>query len=160
MCKSVGDIIDDQVKSRMFGFSLIARAKDCFQCITNGTIQTWKELEDKFLKRYYFNAQFVERKIAITSFVQEEAMPLSDAWERFKLILRKCLNHNTGSIEEITHFMDGLRTHTRMFLDVSVWGTLRLKPMKSWKHWLRTCVRMSIIQASGNETKRCPFSLF
>lgn len=73
MCKSGGDIIDDQIKLCLCGFSLIGRTKDWFHCIPNGTIQTWEELKVKFLERYYANAQFVDRKVTITSFSQEEA---------------------------------------------------------------------------------------
>ncbi|KAK2369112.1 hypothetical protein QL285_082265 [Trifolium repens] len=38
---------DSQIKLRLFGFTLIGRAKDWLQCIPSGTITTWKELEDK-----------------------------------------------------------------------------------------------------------------
>lgn len=56
MCKPSGDISDDQVKLHLLGFSLIGHTKEWLQCILNGTIQTWKELKDKFLERYYSNA--------------------------------------------------------------------------------------------------------
>lgn len=32
------DVAEDQVKLQLFGFSLIGRAKDWLQCISNGTI--------------------------------------------------------------------------------------------------------------------------
>lgn len=47
MCRST-EATDDQVKFRLFGFSLIGEAKDWLLYLSNGTIQTWKELEDKF----------------------------------------------------------------------------------------------------------------
>lgn len=53
MCKPPGvevEIVDDQVKLRFFGFSLIGRANDCLLCIPNRKIQPWKEPEDKFLE--------------------------------------------------------------------------------------------------------------
>lgn len=78
VCKPT-DVTDDQVKLCLFGFSLIGRVKDLLKCLPNGTIQTWKGLEDKFLEIYYSNAQFVERKAAISNFSQEESESLSDA---------------------------------------------------------------------------------
>lgn len=51
----------------------------------------------------------MERKTAITTFAQEEVESLSDAWERFKLLLQKFPNHNISSIEQMAHFIDGLR---------------------------------------------------
>lgn len=78
MCKLTGEITDDQLKLRLFGLSLIGRTKDLLECISNGIIHTWKELEDKFLERYYSNAQFVEIKTAISNFSKEESKSLSD----------------------------------------------------------------------------------
>ena len=68
MCKSTGDITGDHVKLHLFGFSIIGRAYDWLQCIPNSAIQTWKELEEMFLERYYSNAQLVERKSIISTF--------------------------------------------------------------------------------------------
>ena len=45
------DITEDQVKLRLFRFSLIGRAKDWLLFLQNGTIQTWKELKDKSTKK-------------------------------------------------------------------------------------------------------------
>lgn len=89
MCK-LNEVIDDQIKLRLFGFSLMDQAKDWLKCILNGTIQTWKELEDKFFERYFSNAQFVERKVEISNYGQRESESLSDAWERFNLLFQKC----------------------------------------------------------------------
>lgn len=41
MCKPI-DVTEDQVKLRLFGFSLIRRAKDWLFCLPNGTIWAWK----------------------------------------------------------------------------------------------------------------------
>lgn len=43
------------------------------------------------------------------------------------------LNHNMSSIEQMTHFTDGLRTQTRMLLDASIGRTLRLKTNEELK---------------------------
>lgn len=69
----------------------------------------------------------MERKVSIFNFDQDEFESLSDAWEMYKLLLRKCLNHTMSSMEQMTHFISRKKTPTRMFLDVSSWGTLRVK---------------------------------
>lgn len=68
MCKPTCDITKDQIKLHLFGFYLIGRVKDWLKCIPNGTIKTWKEMEEKFLERHYSNAQFVETKATISNF--------------------------------------------------------------------------------------------
>lgn len=89
-----------------FGFSLIGHMTNWLQYTINGTLHTWKELEYKFLERYYSNAQFLERKTTISNFAKKECESLFDAWERFNLLLPKCLNHNMSVIEHMTHFID------------------------------------------------------
>ncbi|KAK2356637.1 hypothetical protein QL285_093965 [Trifolium repens] len=43
------NVTEDQKKMRLFAFSLTGPAKDWLQCLPRGSIETWKELEDKFL---------------------------------------------------------------------------------------------------------------
>ena len=47
------NVSDDKKKLRLFAFSLTGPAKDWLQCLPRGTIATWKELEDKFLERFF-----------------------------------------------------------------------------------------------------------
>lgn len=67
----------------------------------------------------------MDRRTTIMSFSQEEYESLPKAWEIFKQLLCKCLNHNIKSMEQLTQFISGLTTPTRMFLDASTRGTLR-----------------------------------
>lgn len=46
-------VIEDQVKLKLFSFSLVDRVKDWLSCLPNGVIRTWKELEDKFFERFF-----------------------------------------------------------------------------------------------------------
>lgn len=49
MCQPKG-IIEDQVKLKLFSFSLVGRAKDWILRLPNRVVITWKELEDKFME--------------------------------------------------------------------------------------------------------------
>lgn len=81
-------VTEYQVKLRLFGFSLIGRAKDLLLCLPNGTIQTWKELEDKFLETFFTTTKFSDQRAKIVNFEQQETKSLYDSWERFNLLLR------------------------------------------------------------------------
>ncbi|XP_050896168.1 uncharacterized protein LOC127102889 [Lathyrus oleraceus] len=61
MCKPT-DVTENQVKLRLFGFSLIGREKYWLIFLLNGTIQTWKELKDKFLEIFFTTTQFIEHQ--------------------------------------------------------------------------------------------------
>ncbi|GAU10391.1 hypothetical protein TSUD_422810, partial [Trifolium subterraneum] len=118
MCRPEG-YTDSQIKLRLFGFTLIGRAKDWLQCIPSGTITTWKELEDKFLERFFTNDMFLARRADITGFEQGESESLYEAYERFKLLLRKCPNHSLDNMEQMQMFIRGLRMQSRMLIDAS-----------------------------------------
>lgn len=79
MCRPT-EVSEDQVKLRLFGFLLIERAKDWLLFLPNETIQTWKELEDNFLERFFTTTQFAERRAEITNFEQQEIESLYDSW--------------------------------------------------------------------------------
>lgn len=76
---------------------------------------------------YYSNEHFMERRTSITNFSQDKYEPLSEAWERFKLLLCKCPNHNMNFMEQLTHLIGRLTISSQMFLDASSGGTLITK---------------------------------
>jgi hypothetical protein len=55
------NVTEDQKKLRLFAFSHTSPAKDWLQCLPRGTIATWKDLEDKFLERFFIHT-FSSRK--------------------------------------------------------------------------------------------------
>lgn len=116
MCKLDG-VPESQIKMRLFGFSLTGREKDWLHCLISGTIQTWTELKDEFLERFYTIAPFVERMDDASTFEQGDTESMHDSWERFKLLLKRCRNHNMRSMEQMEHFTRVLKAQVRMFLD-------------------------------------------
>ncbi|GAU46838.1 hypothetical protein TSUD_83460, partial [Trifolium subterraneum] len=70
---------------------------------------------------------FLERRNDITNFEQGDSESLYDAWERFKLCLKKCPKHGLDSHAQMQHFTQGLRAQTRMLLDASAGGSLKNK---------------------------------
>ncbi|CAJ2661759.1 unnamed protein product [Trifolium pratense] len=95
--------------------------------IPPNTINTWQELEVKFLDRYFPIHKYLDRRADITSFEQGDSETLYDAWERFKLCLKKCPKHGLDNHAQMQHFTQGLRAQTRMFLDASAGGSLKNK---------------------------------
>ncbi|XP_045802421.1 uncharacterized protein LOC123896006 [Trifolium pratense] len=112
---------------RLFKYSLTGRAKDWLDTIPPNTINTWQELEMKFMDRYFPIHKYLERRQDITSFEQGDSETLYDAWERFKLYLKKCPKHGLDNHTQMQHFTQGLRAQTRMFLDASAGGSLKNK---------------------------------
>ncbi|KAK2358323.1 hypothetical protein QL285_095517 [Trifolium repens] len=120
-------VTESQKRLRLFKFSLTGRAKDWLDTLPSGTINTWQELERKFLERYFPIHKFLERRADIINFEQGDAESLYDAWERFKLCLKKCPKHDIDTHAQMQHFTQGLRAQTRMLLDASAGGSLKNK---------------------------------
>ncbi|XP_045831120.1 uncharacterized protein LOC123922450 [Trifolium pratense] len=120
-------VSESDKRLRLFKYSLTGRAKDWLDTIPPNTINTWQELEMKFMDRYFPIHKYLERRADITSFEQGDSETLYDAWERFKLSLKKCPKHGLDSHTQMQHFTQGLRAQTRMFLDASAGGSLKNK---------------------------------
>jgi len=69
-------VTDDQKKLRLFAFTLTGRAKDWLLSLPSGTIQTFEELELKFLEKYFPMSKYWENKQEISNFKQGESESL------------------------------------------------------------------------------------
>jgi hypothetical protein len=47
------DVENDTVKLKLFPFSLRSRAKDWLLSLPNGSINSWENLREAFIKKYY-----------------------------------------------------------------------------------------------------------
>ncbi|GAU41492.1 hypothetical protein TSUD_13740 [Trifolium subterraneum] len=121
------NISESDKRLRLFKLSLTGRAKDWIDTLPSGTITSWDELELKFRERYFPIHKFLERRNDITNFEQGDSESLYDAWERFKLCLKKCPKHGLDNHAQMQHFTQGLRAQTRMLLDASAGGSLKNK---------------------------------
>jgi len=121
------NVTESQKKLRLFPFTLTGRAKDWLLSIPSGTIQTWDELELKFLKRFFPMSKYWDKKHEITNFKQGESETLYDAWERFNLLLKRCPSHGLDEKSYLQIFTEGITANNRMFLDAAAGGSMRTK---------------------------------
>ncbi|GAU24177.1 hypothetical protein TSUD_84120 [Trifolium subterraneum] len=86
-----------------------------------------KELEDKFLERFFTHKQFQKRRLEILNFQRREAESLCEAYERFKLLKRKCPNHIIDVMEHMQIFTGCMKIQHMMHLDASAGGSIKMK---------------------------------
>ncbi|MCH81430.1 hypothetical protein A2U01_0002217 [Trifolium medium] len=55
------------------------------------------------------------------------------AYERFKLLMRKCPNHNISDMEQMQIFVAGMKMHHKMILDASTGGSIKNKTQAATK---------------------------
>ncbi|XP_039688632.1 uncharacterized protein [Medicago truncatula] len=149
-CVPPANVTEDQKKLRLFSFTLTGKAKDWLLTLPNGTIQTWEELELKFLEKYFPMSKYLDKKQEIASFRQGEGESLYDAWERFNLLLKRCLGHEFSEKQYLQFFTEGLTHSNKMFLDASAGGILRVKT----NHEVQTLIENMVSNEYRAEAKK------
>jgi len=132
LCGTMGVFGEDKeaVYLWLFPFSLASKAKTWLQSHPNQSLTRRKDVEEKFLARFFLPSRYISVKSAIAAFSQRSDEPLSEAWEIYKSLLRKCPNHGFNDIAQLNIFCNGLRPYTKMFLDASIGGSMMLKSLE------------------------------
>ena len=81
------------IKLQLFPFSLRDIAATWFDSLPYGSMNTWEELVESFLGRFFPHSLISERRKEIGVFNQGEDESLYTAWERFKRLLKRCPMH-------------------------------------------------------------------
>ncbi|XP_027903621.1 uncharacterized protein LOC114163516 [Vigna unguiculata] len=117
-----GDL--EHVYMRLFPFSLAGKAKEWLKSHPNQSLNSWKDVEEKFLNRFFPPSRYIKAKADVSMFRQGPDEPFCEAWERFNSLLRKCPNHGFEDIAQLNIFCNGLRPDTKMILDAAAGGTM------------------------------------
>jgi len=114
----------ESVYLRLFPFSLAGKAKEWLKSHPNQSLSSWNDVEERFLHRFFLLSQYIKVKSDISTFRQGPDEPFCEAWERFKVMLRRCPNHGFEDIAQLNIFHNGLRPDTKMILDAAAGGTM------------------------------------
>jgi len=84
----------EAVYLRAFPFSLAGKAKTWLQSHPNKSLNTWEEVEEKFIARFFPPSRFISAKSAITMFSQGSDEPLycEDAQTITLMMLHNCMS--------------------------------------------------------------------
>jgi len=74
-----------------------------------------------------FLEKYLARKKEISSVKQQVGEILYDVWGRFKLLVKRCLDHKFTKMDIIKTSTIGLKPLTRMLLDASAEGIMKIK---------------------------------
>ncbi|KAG9453915.1 hypothetical protein H6P81_006819 [Aristolochia fimbriata] len=120
-------VSDDAARLRLFKFTLGGRAKTWLNTLPAGSITTWEDIQKKFLGKYFPPAKTIKLRNEILQFLQEPEEHLSEAWERFNGLLKKCPNHKIELWSQIEVFYNGLNINTRSMIDAAAGGSISKK---------------------------------
>ena len=81
------------IKLQLFPFSLRDIAATWYESSPYGSVDTWEELVEAYLGRFFSLYLTSKRRREIIVFEQGEDESLYIAWERFKRLLKRCPMH-------------------------------------------------------------------
>jgi hypothetical protein len=109
-------VTQDQMRARLFPFSLLGKALQWFYSQLAETVQNWYTLMRAFMKEYYSPGKTQSLHNKITTFAQYPTETISEAFERF--------NEYTGAVPhhkfpKEDHRCIGGRIYHRAYADAS-----------------------------------------
>ena len=81
------------IKLHLFPFSLRDIVATWYDSLPYGSVNTWEELMEAYLGRFFPLSLTTERRREIIVFKQGEDESLYTAWERYKRLLKRCPMH-------------------------------------------------------------------
>ncbi|GJZ13656.1 reverse transcriptase domain-containing protein [Tanacetum coccineum] len=91
------NVPNDVIKLMMFPYSLEGAAKTWYEKEPPNSILTWEDLVTKFVNQFFPPSKTTHLKNEISRFTQKFEETFSEAWERFKELLRACPHHGFTS---------------------------------------------------------------
>ncbi|XP_051150176.1 uncharacterized protein LOC127264717 [Andrographis paniculata] len=112
-------VTDEQIKLRAFPFSLKDAANDWLYYLPPGSIDTWNDMKNKFLEKYFPASRAAILRKEICGIKQQSGETLHEYWERFNKLIIKCPQHQIPPQLLIQYFYDGLSLMDRNIIDAA-----------------------------------------
>jgi hypothetical protein len=118
------EVTQDQMRVRLFPFSLLGKAMQWFYSQPVETVQYWNALMRAFMKEYYSPGKTQNLRNKIATFAQYPTETISEAFERFNEYTRVVPHHKFPKEDLIQKFYQGLTMASRTIIDASARGSI------------------------------------
>ncbi|GJS09288.1 reverse transcriptase domain-containing protein [Tanacetum coccineum] len=95
----------------LFPFSLEGAARIWLEKEPPRSIQTWDDLVAKFINQFFPPSKTTNLRNEITNFKQRFDESFSEAWDRFKDLLRACPHHGFSELHQLDTFYNALNVN-------------------------------------------------
>ncbi|GJR44053.1 reverse transcriptase domain-containing protein [Tanacetum coccineum] len=113
----------DVLRLCLFPYSLTHHVTAWFDRLLKNSIHSWEEMVTKFLSKYFPPSMVTKLRNNISNFRQLPDESLFEAWERYKLSIDQCPNHNMLPITQIDTFYNGLTLRHQDTINAVAGGT-------------------------------------
>ncbi|KAL0393210.1 UNVERIFIED_CONTAM: Retrovirus-related Pol polyprotein from transposon.6 [Sesamum radiatum] len=131
-------ITDEQLNLRAFPFSLKDKAKDWLYYLPSGSIETWADMKQQFLQRFFPASRATHLRKEIYGIRQLNGESLYEYWERFKELVASYPHHQFTESLLIQYFYEGLSRMDRRMVDAASGGALIDKTPDEAQHLIST----------------------
>nr|GEX88229.1 reverse transcriptase domain-containing protein [Tanacetum cinerariifolium] len=112
------------IKLMLFPFSLEGAARIWLEKEPPRSIHTWEDLVPKFVNYFFPHSKTTNLKNNITNFQKKFDETFSEAWDRFKDLLRKYPHHGFSELHQIDTFYNALTQSDQDSLNAAADGNL------------------------------------
>jgi hypothetical protein len=117
-------VIQDQMRARLFPFSLLGKALQWFHIQPVETVQNWNALMRAFMKEYYSPGKTQSLCNKIATFAQYPMETISEAFERFNEYTQAVPHHKFPKEDLVQMFYQGLTMASRTIINASAGGSI------------------------------------
>ena len=125
------------IKFHIFPFSLRDIVATWYESLPYGSVDTWAELVEAYLGRFFPPSLTSERRREITVFQQGEDGSLYIAWERFKRLLKRCPMHGIDLKTRMDIVYHALNDTSKGIIDASCCGAFKRKSVEEARDLIR-----------------------
>ncbi|GJX16107.1 reverse transcriptase domain-containing protein [Tanacetum coccineum] len=111
----VNGVSDDALRLHLFPYSLQDRAAEWFDRLPRNSIKSFDQMAKIFLGKYFPPYMVTKLRNDITNFRQRPDESLFEAWERYKLSIDRCPNHNMLPVTQLYLLITGANIKARDF---------------------------------------------
>ena len=144
------------IKLHLFPFSLRDIAATWYELLPYGSVDTWEELVEAYLGRFFLPSLTSERRREIIVFQQREDEILYIAWERFKRLLNRCPMHGIDLKIQMDIVYHSLNDTSKGIIDASCCGAFKRKSAEEVRDLiedLEKCNMKAPYETSGRNSR-------
>ncbi|GKD24722.1 reverse transcriptase domain-containing protein [Tanacetum coccineum] len=118
------DVPETSIKLMLFPFSIDGPARIWLDKEPSRSILTWDDLVSKFINHFFPPSKTTNIRNEILDFQQKFEETFSEAWDRFKELLRACPQHGFTELHQHDTFYNGLNPSDQDSLNSAAGGNL------------------------------------
>ena len=132
------------IKLQLFPFSLRDILATWFDSLPYGSVNTWEELVEAYLGRFFPPSITSERRKKISVFNQGEDENLYTAWERFKRLLKRCPMHGIDLKAQMDIFYHFMNDTSKGIINASYCGAFKRKSAEEARDLIEDLARCNM----------------